>query len=179
MRRSMPRVWPFLLALTLLAAPAGAEVYRVTLNNGQVFETGYQPQEASWDASMVLLMTDVGNWIGVSKADIQQVENMEESGGYGMKIAAHTYEIGISPNDLAEAEAELAAAGGAGAGAAGQAADTRVQMLQLMLQQQQTASQQRQAEQSYTVQQFVEPNATQGLPSRFIGTPSGNNSNNQ
>ena len=45
------RIWASVLVLSilaLLAAPAGAEIYRVVLNNGQSFETAYQPQEAGW-----------------------------------------------------------------------------------------------------------------------------------
>jgi hypothetical protein len=168
MRSSLARFCPLLLALALLAVPAGADVYRVTLNNGQVFDTAYQPQEASWDASMVLFLTDQGNWIGLSKADIQQVENMEETSGFGVKIAANTYEVGISPNDLAQAEEALAAAGGAAG--AGQGANAQVQMLQLMLQQQQAEAQQRQTQQNYSVKQFVEPSQTQGIPGSLIGT---------
>jgi hypothetical protein len=172
MRRS--RLWPSLLALSLLAAPAGAEIYRVTLNNGQTFDTSYQPQEASWDASMVLLMSDVGNWIGVSKADIQKVEPVNETGSFGVQIAVNTYELGISAND-AEAQAEAAAlAGGDASGNAQAGADAaRVQMLQLVVQQQQLESQQRAAQQKYTVQQFVEPNQTQGIPGSLISNSSG------
>lgn len=168
MRSFLARLLP--LALLLVAVPAGAEVYLVTLNNGQTFETAYQPQEASWDASMVLFLTDQGNWIGLSKADVKTVENTEETGGYGIKIANNTYEVGISPNDLAEAEAALEAAGG-GAAAQGTAASAQVQMLQQILQQQQQQAQQSQAEQNYSVRQFVEPGQTQGIPSRFIGQP--------
>jgi hypothetical protein len=176
MRRSLARVWPSLLALSLLAAPAGAEIYRVTLNNGQTFDTNYQPEEASWDASMVLLLSDVGNWIGVSKADVQKVEPVNETGSFGVQIAVNTYELGISAND-AEAEAEAAALA-SGAPAAGQAAggaDARAAMLQVMLQQQQLEAQQRQAQQKYSVQQFVEPNQTQGIPSSLISTSTNGN----
>jgi hypothetical protein len=179
MRRSLSWVLPSLLALLVVAAPAGAEIYRVTLNNGQTFETAYQPQEASWDSGMVLLLSDVGNWIGVQKADIQQVDTVSETGAFGIQIATNTFELGSSAND-AEAEAEAALASGApGAGADAQgnnaavaAAQARIQALQLQLAQQQAAEQQRAADQSYSVQQFVEPTQTQGIPSRFIGTPS-------
>lgn len=176
MRRSLARICPSLLALSLLAAPAGAEIYRVTLNNGQTFDTSYQPQEASWDASMVLLLSDVGNWIGVSKADIQQVEPVNETGSFGIQIAVNTYELGISAND-AEAEAQAAALAAGGAGAAGQSgADaSRIQMLQTVIQQQQLEAQQRDAAQKYTVQQFVEPSQTQGIPGTLISNSSSGN----
>jgi hypothetical protein len=179
MRRSLACIWPSLLALSLLAAPAGAEIYRVTLNDGQTFDTNYQPQEASWDAGMVLLLSDVGNWIGVSKADIQQVEPVNETGSFGVQIAVNTYELGISAND-AEAQAEAAlAAGDAPGAAAGGAAEARLQMLQLRLEQQQLETQQRQAQQKYSVQQFVEPSQTQGIPSSLISTSTYGNPPNQ
>jgi hypothetical protein len=174
MRRSLARVLPSLLALSLLAAPAGAEIYRVTLNNGQTFDTNYQPQEASWDASMVLLLSDVGNWVGVSKADIKQVEPVNETGSFGVQIAVNTYELGISANDAEAAEAATMAAGAPGTAGAGGTTDARAQMLQLMVQQQQLEAQQRQAQQKYSVQQFVEPNQTQGIPSSLISNSSGN-----
>jgi hypothetical protein len=171
MRRSMVRFWPSLLALALLAAPAGAELYRVTLNSGQTVETAYQPQEASWDASMVLLLTEVGNWIGISKADVQKVDSINESGGYGVKIATNTFEMGISPNDLPDPNGRAVNNGGG--------ADARVAALQTLLDQQQAAASVRQAQESYTLQQFVEPNQTQGVPPRLIGMPPGLRPDNQ
>ena len=168
MRRSLA-VWPSLLALSLLALPASAEIYRVTLNNGQVFESAYQPQEASWDASMILLLDEVGNWIGVSKADVQQVANVDENGAFGIRISKNTFEIGISANDAAAAAEALAAMGTQGQGGA----DSRLAVLQQILEQQQAEAQQRSAQQNYTVKQFVEPNQTQGIPARFVGQPSG------
>ena len=84
MSRSRARVWMPLLALSLLAVPASAALFRVTLNNGTVMETAYQPQEASWDSGMVLLLSDVGNWIGIEKADIQQVDTVSETGAFGI-----------------------------------------------------------------------------------------------
>jgi len=166
MRRSLALS---LLALSLLAVPAGAEVYRVTLNNGQIFETAYQPQEASWDASMILLLDDVGNWVGVSKADVQQVALVNETGAYGVQLSKNTYEIGISAND---AEAQMVANGQPGQGKdALEAAQLR--LTELELKQRQAEIQQQQADRSYGVKQFVEPNATQGIPSRFVGSTTG------
>lgn len=169
MRRSLALS---LLALSLLAVPAGAEIYRVTLNNGQIFETAYQPQEASWDASMVLLLDDVGNWVGVSKADVQQVVTVSETGAYGVQISKNTFEIGISAND---AEAQMVANG------TGQGKDAleaaQLQLTQLELQQRQAEMKEREADRNYGVKQFVEPGQTQGIPSRFIGSGTGQSTN--
>ncbi len=166
MRRSLALS---LLALSLLAVPAGAEVYRVTLNNGQIFETAYQPQEASWDASMVLLLDDVGNWVGVSKADVQQVALVNETGAYGIQLSKNTYEIGISAND---AEAQMVANGQPGQGGKDALEAAQLRLTEMELQQKQTEMQQRDADRNYGVKQFVEPGQTQGIPSRFVGSGS-------
>lgn len=166
MRRSLALT---LLALSLLAVPAGAEIYRVTLNNGQIFETAYQPQEASWDASMVLLLDDVGNWVGISKADVQQVATVSETGAYGIQLSKTTFEIGISAND---AEAQMVANGQTGQGGKDALEAAQLRLTELEMQQRQAEMQQRQADRNYGVKQFVEPGQTQGIPSRFIGSGS-------
>ncbi len=150
------------LALLALAAPAGAEVFFVTLNNGTTFETAYQPQAASWDTGMVLLMTETGNWIGLPQADIQEVRSESQIAGYGRAIDDNTFELGISPNDAADPNA-----------APPDAATERAQALERMVTQQQEELNQRQAEQNYTIQQFVNPGQTQGIPSRFINDSTG------
>lgn len=95
MRRSL--VLMSLLALSAL--PAAAEVYTVTLTNGNVMETAYQPQEAAFDKRLVLLMTDVGNWVGVRKADIESVRSDAELSGYGKVIQKNTILLGWSANE--------------------------------------------------------------------------------
>ena len=150
---------PF-LALALLALPAAAESFEVTLVDGTKFETRYQPQEASWDPSMVLLLTEVGNWIGLPKASIASVDADVDAGGFGTRLNSTTIALGPSPNDAAIPGEE-----GTG-GAAAAAQNQQNALLEAYLQQ-------RQAEQSYTVEQFVEPNQTMGIPSRFVGSPSG------
>jgi len=162
------------LMLTALAGavPAAAEVYFVTLNNGTTFETAYQPQAASWDPGMVLLLTEQGNWIGLPQADIQEVRSETQIAGYGRVIDSKTFELGIAPNDAADPEAKSTDPN-----------DARTEMLGQILEQQQQEADQRRAEQSYTQQQFVEPSDLQGIPSRFIGAPGGTatsgNRNNQ
>lgn len=172
MRRSLARVSLALLALAPFAAPAGAEVYFITLNNDTVIETAYQPQEASWDPDMVLLMTEVGNWIGVDKASIKEVRSEDQIAGYGVAIDSNTFELGFAPNDAEDPTAEKP-----------EGAEARVQMLEQMLNQQQVENDQRRAQQTYSIQQFVDPNQTQGIPSRFIGNPTqpitGNQNQNQ
>ena len=163
------------LALLAFAVPAGAEVFFVTLNNGTTFETAYQPQASSWDPGMVLLLTEQGNWIGLPQADIREVRSETQIAGYGRAIDSKTFELGMAPNDASDPNAKPA-----------DPAEARAQALEQMLQQQQQQLDQRRAQESYTVQQFVDPSDLQGIPSRFIGTPNqpaavgnGNSGNNQ
>jgi len=148
-----------LLAL-VFAVPAGAEVFFVTLSNGTTFETGYQPQASSWDPGLVLLLTEQGNWIGLPQADIREVRSESQIAGYGRSIDNKTFDLGYAPNDAADPSAK-----------ATEPAEARAQMLEQMVMQQQQEADQRRAQESYTVQQFVEPTQLQGIPSRFIGTP--------
>ena len=158
MRRSLACLSLLTLAF---AVPAGAEIFFVTLNNGTTFETAYQPQAASWDPSMVLLLTETGNWIGLPQAEIKEVRSEMQIAGYGRAIDDNTFELGFAPNDASDPDAKPT-----------EPAEARAQMLEQMLMQQQQEIDQRRAQESYTVQQFVEPGQTQGIPSRFIGTPS-------
>lgn len=170
MRRSLARVSMALLALAPFAVPADAEVYFVTLNNDTVIESAYQPQEASWDRGMVLLLTETGNWIGVVKSDIKEVRSEDQIAGYGVAIDSKTFELGFAPNDAADPNAEKPEG------------DARVQMLEQMLNQQQMQIDQRRDQQRYSIDQFVDPSQTQGIPSRFIGNPTQpitGNENNQ
>ncbi|HYG64653.1 MAG TPA: hypothetical protein VEL74_18885 [Thermoanaerobaculia bacterium] len=171
MARSLVRVWPSLAVLALLASPAAADIFYVTLNNGTVMESAYQPQESSWDSSMVLLLTEVGNWIGVPKDQIEKVETSSQKSGFGVRINATTVAIGWSPNDAEDPEA-------AAAGADGQqpvsAAEARFQ--QAIQNLNQTISQveaQRQSQENYSIDQFVEPGETQGIPGALISPYSG------
>jgi hypothetical protein len=159
MRRSLACL--FLLALGC-AVPSGAELFFVTLTNGTTFETAYQPQAASWDPGMVLLLTEQGNWIGLPKTDIQEVRSESQIAGYGRAIDNNTFELGFAPNDATDPNAKPA-----------DPAESRAQMLEQMLMQQQQEADQRRADESYTIKQFVNPSELQGIPSRLIGTANG------
>lgn len=86
-------------AALLLAVPATAEIYTVTLSNGTEFETRYRPKEASWDQSKVMVLTDVGNWIALDKGDIVSVISETENEGFGKVIDRSTIVLGWSAND--------------------------------------------------------------------------------
>jgi hypothetical protein len=151
MSRSLTRVWPLLLlALALLAVPASADVYYVTLTNGSVIQTSHQPQQASWDPNMVLLMTEVGNWIGFPKDQIQGVRVEDPTQGYGVRISDKAIVLGRSPNDLPLPD---------------DVTKSKSDLLNdryLSLAERQLALEE--ARRTYTVQQFAEPGAAAGLP---------------
>lgn len=155
----MPRPLALAAALAVLAAaalPAAAGDWVVTLRNGTEFVSRYQPEEASWDPDVVLLMTADGNTIGLARADIASVASDIESRGFGTVIDDKTISLGWAPNDLPDADAA----------AAGQGLSPEMQILQQMI------AAQGQGAPPQNVQQFVDPGfAGGGLPT--FGTPTG------
>jgi hypothetical protein len=136
--------------LVLAASPALAEVYHVKLRNGTTIDTAYQPQQASWDSNLVVLLSDAGNWIGIPQQDVATVvAESQDRGGFGVALNFNTVAIGWAPNDAPEPGAQSAQA-------------SALQALQSIYQQQQAQS-------HYTIPQFVNTDQTQGIPSRFIG----------
>jgi hypothetical protein len=150
MFRSLTRVWPLLLALALLAVPASADVYYVTLTNGSVITSAHQPQQASWDPNMVLLLTEVGNWIGFPKDQIQGVRAEDPTQGFGIRISDKAIALGRSPNDLP-----------VGDGTAKSRADLLTDRY-LALAERQLALDE--ARRNYSIEQFAEPGSTGGVP---------------
>ncbi|MFL6198424.1 MAG: hypothetical protein ACJ76J_04550 [Thermoanaerobaculia bacterium] len=158
MRRSFSLV-ALLALLVLPAIPAAAEVFTVTLKNGSTLETQYQPQEASFDKDLVLLLTEVGNWVGVRRDEIESVVSDAESSGFGKVIGKNTVDLGWSANDNVDPNAQAAA------GKADPGMSLAAQVLQNVYEARQLAD-------SYTIKQFVQPNETQGIPSSLIGVSS-------
>jgi hypothetical protein len=128
------------LALTTSWA-AGAATYVVTLKSGATFETRYKPKQASWDSNKVLVYSDVGNWVSLSRADIDSVRNTLQNKGFGHVLNTTTVELGSAPNDAMTPEALATAMRDNPAAFLGQSPAA-----------------------PYTVNQFVEPSATQGIP---------------
>jgi hypothetical protein len=136
--------------LALSALPAQAEVYHVKLRNGTSIDTAYQPQQAPWDPTLVVLLTDSGNFVGLPQKDVESVSTESEVRGFGVSLNFNTVAIGWAPNDVPEPTAP-------------NAQSTALQALQNMAQQQQEQA-------HYTVPQFVNTDQTQGIPARFVGT---------
>jgi hypothetical protein len=146
------RTLAWVLVGSLAVSPLAAAVYTVTLKNGNVFETRYQPEDASWDKGKIVLLDEMGNLIALAKDDVQEVVSDVESKGYGSVIDNTTMYLGWAPN-----EGEEAPAGGGVAAAAAQATG--------------------QQQPDLTYNQFVEPDQTQGMPANWVGYPV--NMNNQ
>ncbi|HEV7667119.1 MAG TPA: hypothetical protein VGS22_01230 [Thermoanaerobaculia bacterium] len=134
----------------LLAAPIAAETYLITLQNGGTIQSRYQPQESSWDAGMVLFMTETGNWIGLKKSDIVSVEQENNLRGFGFVINPTTVALGWAPNDAADPAAPVEG-------------DFGARLLQAL------SPPPAPAKENYTVQQGVSTEQTQGIPLSYIG----------
>lgn len=89
-------------ALALLAGPALAETYTVTLRSGGTFLTRYQPQEASWDKDMILVLSEVGNWAALPRQDITSIKSDTSNRGFGKRVDATTVVLGWSANDYVD-----------------------------------------------------------------------------
>jgi hypothetical protein len=133
----------------LTATPAGAEVFHVKMRNGSTIDTLYKPQQATFDPNVVILLSDAGNWIGVNQREIESVLSDSQIHGFGVALNFNTIAIGWAPNDAPEPSAQ-------GAPTAAQ------QALQNIYRQQQ-------AQEHYTIPQFVSTEQTAGIPSRLVG----------
>jgi hypothetical protein len=155
MLRSLSRLALALGLLLAVALPAGADIYHVKLSSGTIIDTRYQPQDASWDKGMVLLLTEVGNWVGVRKDEIESVTAENATRGFGVTIRNNTISLGVAPNDQPNPNGDKNA----------QALDRLTQAIQGLSQSQQ--------QKPYSVQQGVSSEQTQGIPSSFIGAGGG------
>lgn len=155
--RFVVRVCPLLLVLALLAVPASADVFFVTLNNGSVVETGRQPEQASWDPNMVLLLTEVGNWIGFHRDEIESIRSEDPASGFGVRISDTAIALGLSPNDLPEAT--------------GAPTDPNDVIRDRMADQMDRVATAIEKLQDYTIQQGVSTDSTQGIPLGLGGLP--------
>jgi len=99
----------FLTMALLGTGSAMAEVYTVTLHNGNTFLAKYRPQDASYDPSYIVFVTDVGNLISLHKDDVADVVSETESRGFGVVIDTTTILIGELPNDTPTEEQALKA----------------------------------------------------------------------
>lgn len=136
-----------LLVLALaavLAAPAAlADVYHVILQNGERYRSRHPPEEAAWDAGTILVYTETGNWVGVVRDRIVRVESQTEVRGHGQRIDATTVYMGRTANAAPAPGTE------------GEGTDPQLQLLQAIYDRQLQ-------QESYSIEQFVEPGATGG-----------------
>jgi len=143
-------------AALLVAVPATAEIYTVTLSNGSEFQSRHRPTEASWNENVIMILTDVGNWIALDKGDVVSVISETENDGWGKVIDTHTIALGWLAND-------------APVGTPEELMDPMTRLLSFL--QDQDANQP-----DYSVSQFVEPGEAGqgGLPvSGLTSPPSG------
>jgi hypothetical protein len=140
-----------LALMPLIPVPAQAEVFHVKLRSGSTIDTLYQPQQASWDASVVLLLSDAGNWVGIDQKDVESVQSESQMRGFGIALNFNTIAIGWAPNDAVDPAAVQS--------------NPQAATMQAL----QNIYQQEQAQSHYTVPQFVSTEQTSGIPASFIG----------
>ena len=153
MRRKTILAAALLVVAVLASHPVVAEFYTVNLTNGNSFDTRYEPRTAEWDASKVLFLTDVGNWIAVDRADVAEVVSEVNTRGFGLVIDSDTIAIGWSPNDAPELDDA-------------DAADPTTRLLNFL--------EARDSERpNYNVDQFVDPSqaGSGGLPAWDLAVP--------
>lgn len=98
--RNVSRCLAVASLLLVGATAADAEAYTVTLTNGTVFETRYEPVPAEWDEDVLLISTDRGNWIGLLREEVADVASVVETSGFGYQLNTTTLFVGWSPNDI-------------------------------------------------------------------------------
>jgi hypothetical protein len=155
--RSTPCVWLLVLAFALLAVPATAEVFHVTLANGATVDSSVQPQQASWDPNMVMLMTEVGNWVGFPKNEIADIKVVDPTAGFGMRISSTAIALGRFSNDLPDPTKPSSPE------------DINNRYLALA----NKALELQEKQQNYSIQQGVSTEQTQGIPAAFAGYGNG------
>ena len=138
------------VGMSALSAPAAeATVYTVTMKNGTTFDSRYQPEEASWDSNLVVLMTEFGNRVALPAAEIDSVAVDSESRGFGHQLNNTTMALGWAPNDGMDMDSDEGKAYLASEAAAAAAAS--------------------QAQPVYNQQQFVDPSQLTGMPTWMTG----------
>ncbi len=147
-----------LLLAALPVSPVAADVFHVKLSSGTVIDTRYQPQDASWDKGLVLLLTDVGNWVGVRKTEIESVASENATRGFGVTIRNNTISLGVAPNDQPNPKGEK---------------DKNAAAIDRLTQAIQGLAQSQQQQQNYTIQQGVSTENTQGIPGGLINPYAG------
>ncbi len=148
------------LMLALVAGPAMATIYTITLKNGTVFESRYRPAEADWDTTQLTFLTDWGNWMSIPKSEVDSILSEIEGRGFGTQIDTTTIAFGWDPGLTEEETDRLLEEGQEGGGPSGDGNDAMVKAFQDMAQ---TIEKSRQVP-DYSIDQFVEPDGAQGQP---------------
>lgn len=90
----------------LAAGPLAAAVFTVTLTSGNTFVTRYEPHQSDSQEDKILLMTEFGNWVVLSKEEVVSVTSDTESKGFGTVLDGQTISLGsILPRTGAQSKA--------------------------------------------------------------------------
>ena len=94
------------LVIGLVAIPATAETYTITMTNGTTFQSRYDPVEAPWDESKIYFLNELGTHMTLPKADIANVITATEVSGFGRVIDSTTLDLGILLVDVPDTTEE-------------------------------------------------------------------------
>lgn len=96
----------FLLLVALAVSTAASAQWIVTLENGNTFETRYEPQAVEWDENVVIIVSNIGTNIALQKDEIVETVSVSEQRGHGYRLDSTTLFLGWSPNDLVTTDEE-------------------------------------------------------------------------
>lgn len=149
------------LLLALVAGPAMATIFTITLKNGTVFESRYRPSEADWDASQLVFLTDWGNWMSISKDEVDSILSEIEGRGFGTQIDTTTIAFGWDPG-LSEEETDRLLE--SDEDSEGREAGARDQAMAKAFEDMGNSIERSRQVPDYSIDQFVEPGDSQGQP---------------
>lgn len=147
------------LLLALVAGPAMATIYTITLKNGTVFESRYRPAEADWDETQLVFLTDWGNWMSIAKDDVDSILSEIEGRGFGTQIDTTTIAFGWDPGLSEEETDRLLGEGEEGEGGS----EGEKAMTEAFQDMANTIERSRQVP-DFSIDQFVEPDESMGQP---------------
>ena len=145
-----------LALLMVLAVPASAELFTITLTNGSTFATRYQPVQSVTDENKLQFLTETGNWITLNKDIVTSITAQTETKGFGIVIDTQTIALGWDPTSVQEAaESE-------------EAEDSTAQLLRYLVARDSASAAAPQPE-PFSNELVVEPSETGGIPVWMTG----------
>lgn len=102
------KIWLAALSLGILGfqSTLAAQQFTIELKNGTTFLSRYPPEEAPWDSTKIVFLSEFGNLISISTAEVASVKSEAELKGFGHMLNATTIALGWAPNDAIDPDSE-------------------------------------------------------------------------